>query len=67
MECQYCGESLNTDKSTCAWCNAIIQEANCQGVYLIDAAKAVSQQADLTTVRARREALKATFDRYTGA
>lgn len=65
--CTYCGESLSNSSNTgCDWCNKIIQEANCEGIYLVDAAVAVRKRDDLNTPDERRAAIQATFDRYAG-
>ena len=65
--CQYCASELeDTSKSTCDWCNTIIQEANCQGIYLADAAKAVAKRDDLTSPDTRREAIQEKFVAYGG-
>lgn len=67
MPIYICANTLeDSSKSTCGWCNTIIQEANCQGIYLADAAKQVSQRDDLTTPDARREAIQAKFTAYGG-
>ncbi len=68
MTCQYCKEPLtDAGKDTCVACNALIQEANCSGIYLIDAAVSISKQDDLATPKAKRDALKATFKQYAGS
>lgn len=65
--CQYCGTILDdTTQKTCAWCSQIIQEANCEGIYLIDTAVAVSKRADLTSPETRRAEIQAKFDVFTG-
>lgn len=64
--CQYCGDELeDPTKKACSWCNAIIQEANCHGIYLIDTAVAVSRRDDLTSPDERRAAIQAKFDQLT--
>jgi hypothetical protein len=65
--CRYCGAELqDASKTSCDWCNQIIQEANCHGIYLADAANAVSKRDDLVSPEARRAEIQATFDRYRG-
>jgi len=68
MTCKYCGIELEDGtKTSCEWCNRIIQEANCEGIYLADAATAVSKRADLTTPDERRAAIQEKYNLYTGA
>lgn len=65
--CQYCDVTLeDATKTTCEWCSQIIQEANCEGIYLIDTAVAVRKRDDLTTPETRRAEIQAKFDVFTG-
>ena len=65
--CQYCGETLpDSKKDTCAFCDGLIQEANCSGIYLVDSAKSISKQTELATPQSRRDALQLKFNQYTG-
>jgi hypothetical protein len=65
--CRYCHEELEqSSRTSCDWCNQIIQEANCHGIYLADVAETVSRRDDLTTPQARRAEIQAKFDLYTG-
>jgi len=61
--CQYCGIELAPDRRfTCEWCSRIVQEANCEGFYIVDTAQAVRKRDDLTP-EARRIEIQAAFDR----
>jgi len=65
--CPYCHADLEPGvKTACQWCSQIIQEANCVGIYLVDAAAAIGKRDDLARVDARRAALQARFDQYKG-
>lgn len=63
--CQYCATEIDNG-STCGWCNEIIQDANCNGIYLADAARAVSKRDDLSTPEERRTEIQAKYDLYMG-
>jgi hypothetical protein len=62
--CQYCGGELaHPNHKNCQWCNIIIGEANCNGVYevVIQAAQSVMGRVDLDTA-ARRAEIQAVYD-----
>lgn len=63
--CQYCGGELaHPDHKSCQWCNVLIGEANCNGVYevVMQAAQAAAGRTDLDTA-ARRAEIQAVYDR----
>jgi hypothetical protein len=62
--CQYCGGGLAAPShKNCQWCNVIIGEANCNGVYeiVMQAAESVKGQVDLA-VENRRAEIQTAYD-----
>lgn len=62
--CQYCGgATAHPSHNNCQWCNVIIGEANCNGIYevVIEAANTIKEQAALET-DARRAHIQAAYD-----
>ena len=65
--CPYCGTELKgQQRAGCDWCSEIIQQANCEGIYLIDIAAQVGQRDDLTTIDERRAAIQQKYDAISG-
>ncbi|RMF81986.1 MAG: hypothetical protein D6737_03345 [Chloroflexi bacterium] len=63
--CQYCGGEIeNPQHKSCQWCNEMIQQANCDGVFsrVYDVAMSVSRRDDLLP-DARRAEMQAAYDR----
>ena len=64
-QCQYCGGEIEAaGHKSCQFCNELIQQANCDGVFsrVYDAAMSVSRNAELT-VDVRRAEMQAAYDR----
>lgn len=62
--CQYCHTEISADRKSCEWCSRILQEANCNGLYIVDTATAMSRRDDLSPDQRRAE-IQAAYDRLT--
>ena len=62
--CIYCGGPLaDASHSKCQWCNVMIAQANCDGVYdrVIEVGEAMQTRDDLS-VHARRAEIQNAYD-----